>query len=300
MSSVLNYIPIVGHVKVLVHQAAGDDESYQQARKEVTNATTYVPGLGQLQAAYVASTTTEEQRMQDPAFGSNFVSRSLTRSSAATVGIAATVMTGGMAIGAAGAAATSFGIAGATGGVGSGMVGAAAAGAIGGVATTATQHMAASAQGDTDEVPTNQDFVIGAVTGLAGGALGGTVISRGAATAGRGGAMTMLNAQIADAIGVQGMKRAAVKKSIAAVTTVTASTLARGNFAERMAVSIYKPGAGWYQLHVGSEETVQSVIERMREHVPEAKLLFRDGKLLQEDSTMAGNDIKEGTDLTLA
>jgi len=300
MSSVLNYVPVVGHVKVMVHKAAGDEELALQAYKEVTNATTYVPVLGQVQAAWVAGTTTEEERKEHPAYGSNFVARSLTRSSAATVGLAATVMTGGAAIGAAGAAASSLGIAGTTGGVTSGMIGAATAGAIGGVATSTTQHLAATAQGDLDEVPTQQDFVIGAVTGAAGGALGGTVISRTAATAGSGGAMTAVNAKIADALGVQGMKRAAVKKGISAVTAVSASTLARTNFAERMSVSIYKPGAGWYQLHVASDETVASVVERMREHVPDAKILFFGGKVLQEDSTMADNDIQEGTDLTLS
>jgi len=300
MSAVLNHIPIVGHVKVLIHQAAGDEELAQQARKDVVNATTYMPGLGQIQGAWVAATTTEEQRLEDPAYGANFVSRSFTRSTAATVGIATTVLTGGLAIGAATGTATALGVSGITGGVGSGIVGAAAAGAAGGVVTTSTQHLLANAQGDLEEVPREQDYVIATVAGAAGGALSGTLLHRTAEMAGKGGAMTAINTQIADALGVEGMTRGAVKKGLSAATSAGANVVARTGLGERITVHIFKPGTGWHQLMVEVTEKVSSVIERMKEHVPDAAALFQDGKKMEDESTMAENGIVEGCDLTLA
>merc|ERR1719297_60931 len=104
-----------------------------------------------------------------------------------------------MAIGAASSTASALGIAGVTGGVGSGMLGAAAAGAAGGVVTTTAQHIGATVGKDEAEKPSGEDYLIGAVAGAAGGALGGTVISRSAGEVARGGAMTAANIRIADA-----------------------------------------------------------------------------------------------------
>jgi len=305
----LNHVPVVGQVKGFVHLAARDQEGFEKARKDAITATSYVPILGHIQAA-AAAAIPKEKRDNDPALGENFIQRNLTRSSATTVGMAATMATGGLAIAGAGAAASTMGIAGVTGGVASGALGAAGAGVVGGVAGTAVQHGVSAGLQDEDEIPSAQDYVTGAVAGGVGGLVGGSAWGKTAKMVPRvagppppsgiakGGLATGPLKALANKAGVHGVERAALKGGVGAaiskagstVSTLVANEVSTGP----IEITVTMPDGTVWKIKVNQHETVRVVFDRVKSRSAKVRGLSYKGQNLDLGRTLVSYGIQEG------